>query len=582
MSDMGKVGVHVSDESLICLLSDELPLRELRDAESHLANCWECRARRERLEQVVRKVVSYGKCVAGASGKEPPDDTDPFIRKLEAEFGKDPGHRWWPRVMPQLRFLAIPAVNPVFSSVLIAAAALLFFLIWQRNPRTVTASEFIARAVAADTDAAQKAGSEVVYQRFQVRTRKGKFERAVYRDLSGRRKPRESDDAVLRKQLEAKLAIAGVGWNEPLSPASFKTWHDGQSHVEDRVTQTGDGLLTLTTRASEGIVAEESLTVREETFHVVERTVEFLDLGPVAICEIDYDVLSRDAVDGDVFEPEFKNHSAGSHVAPAPAIMPVAPLTASELDEAELGARLALNKLGAEFTERLQVVRKPTGIEVRGIVPTEERKQEIVSGLRSLEHVSAVISSFADMNSGNNGGGGFSSVTSASIVAQEPSLLEAYLVSRGRSRDESSHLASELYRTAIAIEQQTSGIESVRDRFSSGETLSEQGRAVLEELLSRHAAELLALLTEEQRLLADTGIRSSAQPSTDTPSDPGKARTAAETNLRLSKELTSGSDTNEQSAEALIPQMLEAVGQLRRFLGKVKERQPSFDQNEKP
>ena len=302
MSNLVKIGTHLSDESLIRLLSDELSLRESHRANSHLAKCWECRARRERLEQVARKVVSYGKYIAGADGAEPPSDHDPFIFRLEQAFREAAIRPWWSRLMPHFCFETVPKMNPVISSLaVVVAAAVLLIIIWQRNPPTVSASEFIKRAIAADSHSSQLEESGVVYQKIRIRTARGTFERAVYRDVGGHRRPREGKQTEEQVQFEAKLAVAGIGWDNPLSPASFQNWHDEQTNAEDKVKRSGDGLLALTTTVSHGIVAKESLTVQESTFHPVQRTVDFADIGSVEISELNYAVLGWDAVNGELF-----------------------------------------------------------------------------------------------------------------------------------------------------------------------------------------------------------------------------------------------------------------------------------------
>lgn len=191
-------------------------------------------------------------------------------------------------------------MNLIISSVaVVAAAAVLLVIISQGNLPRLTASEFIERAV---TQSSRLEECGVVYQKFRIRTPMATFDRAVYRDVTGHRWPRVMKQTEEQAQLEAMLAIAGISWHNPLSSASFKDWHDGQTYAENKVRRSGDNLLTLTTTVSNGTVAKESLTVRESTFHPVQRTADIVDIGRVEISELNYGVLDWEAVKGELFE----------------------------------------------------------------------------------------------------------------------------------------------------------------------------------------------------------------------------------------------------------------------------------------
>src|SRR5260370_39186455 len=88
-----------------------------------------------------------------------------------------------------------------------------------------------------------------------------------------------------------------------LSVTYYKARYDSQNKESDRQMRTGKNLLTVTTKTSGGIVVEESLTLREGDFHPVKRTVELVDVGTVEIAELNYAVLSWNAVNADLFEP---------------------------------------------------------------------------------------------------------------------------------------------------------------------------------------------------------------------------------------------------------------------------------------
>src|SRR5260370_25395993 len=144
-----------------------------------------------------------------------------------------------------------------------------------------------------------------------------------------------------------------LSWAEAVSGSSYKGWHDRQSGESEHVRRSGKNLLTVTTKTPGGIVVEESLTVREGDFHPVKRTVELLDVGTVEIAELNYAVLSWNAVNADLFEalaptttPTLPLHTA---IASHPPSLP----TRAELLEAELQARVQLHTPYADLVDEI-------------------------------------------------------------------------------------------------------------------------------------------------------------------------------------------------------------------------------------
>jgi hypothetical protein len=66
-------------------------------------------------------------------------------------------------------------------------------------------------------------------------------------------------------------------------------------------------------------------------------------LRPKPLTELDYDILSWDAINKDLFEP-VDDISKSVH-ASVPSIAPLSILSSAQLDEAKLEARLELTKL---------------------------------------------------------------------------------------------------------------------------------------------------------------------------------------------------------------------------------------------
>src|SRR6266851_3039467 len=300
---IANIRTHLSDETLSDLVSGELAGGKLRRAQFHLSKCWKCRSRYEQLERAAMGFVELHKQIITPNPPESSQWREMFLVRLDQAAAEAPCSRW-SRLLPHFRFAGFTNMNPFLASaaVILVASVILFF-IWQRSMPSVSASELMQRAETSDKNSSPSGEPGVIYQKVQIRTAHASVERDLYRDREGRRRQRSEPVAAEFTPLKAKLNIAGIDWDEPLSASSYKAWHDSQRQESDQVRRSGKNLLTVTTKTSGGIVAEESLTVREEDFHPVKRTVELIDVGTVEIAELNYAELSWNAVNTDLFEP---------------------------------------------------------------------------------------------------------------------------------------------------------------------------------------------------------------------------------------------------------------------------------------
>ncbi len=328
----------------------------------------------------------------------------------------------------------------------------------------------------------------VVYQKVKIRTPDDSLERTIYRDVQGQRKPRLVMLAAHQDQIRRKLAGAGLDWDAPLSATSFQDWHDHQRVREDQITRSGKHLLRLTTSTPNGDIVEQSLTVRDTDFHPVERTIAFRGSDTVEIAEVDYRVLPWEAVDASVFEPLSGAVVTGLTLQPeAPHLTLPSTPTAGQLDEAELGARLLLNHLHADTDEQIELNRRDNEIEVKGVVETEQRKQELQSQLRMIPHVLPSILSFDDLKNRDTAGGQTSKLSMANI-ANEPSPLELYLQVQGHGTDTLSPVSQRLLNDALIATRESKALREILQRFSEAqrkEPLTEIAVATATELFFR-------------------------------------------------------------------------------------------------
>jgi anti-sigma factor RsiW len=553
---------HLSDETITKLLDGELTsMREFR-ANAHLGKCWQCKARRETLEKAAFQVVEYRKHHLERRLPLNPIRRETFLVRLDEVLEETAAAPWWSRTFSQLRSLSIPHMNPVYAStfVIVAAAVLLIF-IWQRNAAPVSASVFLEKAVQAEAKQFSPIVPGVIYQKVEIRTNSKTIERALYRDVAHKRKPRpvmlNSEEEASRGELEA----AGVDWQQPLSAEAYRKWHDGQPAAEDEVRRSGNEFLILTTSISSGPIAAESLTVRAQDFHAVSRTVSMRDRENIEIAEVHYDTLGWDAVNDALFEPV-----AGGVLAPSAAlVLPHLP-SPEQLDLAELQARLVLNRLHADSTEQLEFLRSHSSVEVKGVVESNARKQELVAQLRTVPHVLPAIFSVDDLRTHGEAENTASSVRAYSTVAQE-SPLEQFFRAQGKGTDTLNATSQRMLDAALSVKQESSAIADLYQRFGNTQ-LDEVGRSTLRQLLDAHASHLQQAVDAEDSILAETVTTRPVGIEAWSALDGTRASlgTAAASNMALCKELISGNDGSQRDAILIASDLFRSTQELRNSL----------------
>ncbi len=395
-------------------------------------------------------------------------------------------------------------MNPFLASAaVILVASVILFYIWQRSMPSVSASELLQRAESAESTPAQSGKPGVIYQKVQIRTPHGSVERDLYRDREGRRRPKAQPVTADFTALKTKLDIAGVNWDEPLSASSYKAWHDGHSEESDQVRRSGKNLLTVTTRTSGGIVAEESLTVREGDFHAVKRTVELLDVGTVEIAELNYIVLNWNAVNTDLFEPLTPT------IIPTPSIHaevePVAPAlpTAWRLLDAELKARVALHTVGADLGEQVEVIHDSRGsvVLVRGLLNTPERKHELLAALQGIPDLELKLQTVDEAAVKRESDE--LTLSNREIVVTGHPVLEGKLAQQFPNAEERAVFVNRTLSLADLAMAHVWALRRLEERYSADQVavLNQSGRQTLELLVRDHVATIREEIAKEEELV---------------------------------------------------------------------------------
>ena len=555
---------HLSDDRLASLFCGELVFVERWIARQHIATCWQCRLRQEELEGI-RSDRMFDHCRDVLTVNQVPKEPEAeFARKLRLQIQTGTPRKSKVPRRPNISFPELSPMNPalVVCMVFGFATILSFYFWWQQRAPRISSNALLVRAEKWDMPAPQG----VVYQAVRItmtkESKKETISRSIYRDIQGKRKPRQVELDHTSEQLRNTLTEAGLDWDEPLSASGYQSWHDRQHIREDHIARAGAHLLRLTTTVPEGLVAEQSLTVRDSDFHPVRRTVALRDSGTVEIAEVDFKILPWNAVDANAFEP-LESSMPSVVTSPGRVLpflrLPVA-LTEGQLDEAELGARLMLNQLHADTGEQLEIHRSPQGVAIAGVVETEERKRDLQSRLQTVPHVTSEIQTVGEASANPSPATEISSVAVASMPDQS-SPLQEYLRAKGQSVDAIADLGERLFQNALTISQESRDIADLQSRFGSGEQRTVLASATLSELIYSHHERLTAALQQERKLLAEAG----GSAATSQPSDAMQAASlvaAADRNLALAKELIQTNHPAAKPAEKILVELSAAVTDL--------------------
>jgi hypothetical protein len=549
---------HLTDDRIASLFCYELPFAERLIARQHLANCWRCRVRQEDLEgwRADRVLDVYRKIFEDDLRPLPSKPRAEFMSRLQVHIRDTRARRSRSLHLPHFSLTELPSMNPILANCMLLglATAISFFFWWQQRVPSMSSNALLLRAERWDMPS-HTTSSGVVFQSVRITTSKQTLERSIYRDLQGRRQLRPVRLAEKEEQLKKTLVLAGLDWNEPISASGYQGWHDSQHAREDKIVRAGRHLLTLTTKVPAGLIAEQSLTVRDTDFHPVRRTVAFRGSDAVEIAEVDFKILPWSAVDASVFEPvdSFSHAAAANPVRILPFPRMPEMLTEAQLDEAELSARLILNQFHADSGEQIEIHRSPRGVEVAGLVETEERMRTLRAELLTVPHLTVLIQNVLDLE-----GSDVLSETPMSVelvpMTDQPSPIETYLLARAHSVSSISLFEQRLFNAALTISRESQAISDLQSRFNPGVPKTVVASATLANLIYSHRERLIAELKQERELLVETqqATGEDLYEGLERAPETSSLVDAAARNLSLCKELTQTNAPATRTAETIL------------------------------
>jgi len=555
---------HLSDTDLLLMMGEELPVAKKYSAEAHLERCFCCHARFEKMRDASLAVTEYCNEFTEPAPERERRQRELLVMRLDWLFRSVDLH---PRPLQRKRILprmTLPNMNPALATAIVLAFASVFCgSIWllQTKP-DITSNALLIRAETWDAKASGSVEG-VVCQKVAIRMSSQQVYRTTYQDARNQRRPKLQKLSYDDEQLRGSLASAGVSWDAPLSATNYQEWHDHQRVRQDQIDRSGKGLLKLTTTIPDGVVAQQTLTVREADFHPTQRTVVFRDRQTIEIAEVDYQILPWNRIDYGLFE-ESDSSQTGRGIALRPTLVPKMParLTAEQLDEAELSARLVLNHFHADTGEQILLERNPQGVVIKGLVETEGRKLELRRQLHSVPNATVSILSLEELKDNPESEVDVASaeITSAAALA---SPLETYFIAHKRSTAALSDLSQQMMDSAFTLDRESRAITDLIVRLGAEEKMTDLASATLSDLVFSHRERLFSALEAEQRLLdqvhAGAGPRLIAAPTRQ--SEP--LVSVAGRNLALCKELTLGGRAPLRSADTILADLSASVSEVR-------------------
>jgi RNA polymerase sigma factor (sigma-70 family) len=455
------------------------------------------------------------------------------------------------------------------TSVLVPGMALLsglvLFLVLtvvNHERQRTDANQLLRAAVRAESVPPESGKSGAILQRIQIRTSGHAAQRNLYRDPAGKRKAKELSLSEDERILRMKFAEAKLDWDDPLSAQGFRDWHDQLYQQEDRVTRTGQNLLTVSTEAKEGAIAAETLTVEAGSLHTVARSVRLRDGETVEVAELSYEAIPWGPEVEQWFEPLAATSSAvhpASHVVPMPA---APPLTDEQLDVAELSAQKALQDLHAD-TERLELARSPSGVTVKGVVETEERKTEIAGRLHAIPHVDTAIASYRDLQSGNAQNGTVTSLQEVS-VSDGDTPLKGECKKKLMSEDACRQIGYALLSASSVLVRESRRIHDLQTQYPQDKPLTQTSVSLLAAIARERLGHMQAALDEQEKALRS--LSDELPEKENTPSGTPFLADAAQRNLTLSKELIYSSNGSSRPGPIIVHDLTMSIRAVREMI----------------
>lgn len=481
----------------------ELPARKAREVRSHLEACWQCRTELEELQETVKECVRYRKHVLQQHMPPPPARwMDIYLRMEEMDAAPERE----PLLARIRRALPVPAARWAPAAIALALVCALVVYQWSDAP-PVEAAALLRKAVAASEE------RPPAPRRIRIRTGKHQVSRVV----AG---PAESVDAAAAETLaglEKLFRTANYSWDDPLSARSFQAWRDQLAARHDEVTVTAEHYRIRTT-TEDGELMAATLKLDARDLSAVEGRLEFRNDEWVEITGM----ADAPAPPAPVAVAGSRPSTAPGHVAPPPEPPPATAASPSD----ELQVLAALQHVGADLGDPIEVTRAAGRILVSGVGIAPERQQEIH---RALDAMPNVVLRFSEP--GGAAAPPESGVPAESAAPGNSPRFHARLAEQMGGRLHFERLSAHLLDISESVMSRAYALRRLAHRFppQAEAGLGPADLQLLRDLARQHAAAMAPQAIEVERLLepvlSPLGVRAGQEPAR---TQPASWQTAAE------------------------------------------------------
>src|SRR5713226_8732172 len=430
---------HPSFEELMLHLDGESAPKGGRVG-THTKNCWSCRLRLEKINHAISEFMES----RNASFAGPPALPRQALQNFAARLDRLDDECGSPRLFSGLvreytEGLFTRRASPRLAIFLASVCLIVVVFVRLNLPQPVSAKEILFQVRQAEARQMMQVSAPVIYEKFQLRrSSRSRLETVtweIWNDTRNRRMRQRvkdtrdaalpADSASVSTPVPPLLEDFGemfrshdADLGRPLSPSNYELWRRSVPQESEKVLHgtlpDGDKatILKVSGRGPSpiGAVVGVEFTVRAAEWHpvgqrlLVQRQDEIVDYS---LGEIAFDVIALDAVPSSIFGQPTPNSTqitkpAVWRLAPVPVHSDFwaagADLLPSEADltAAEVEARYAIHSVRACIGRPIAVRLGVGGIEVEGVVDSDERKAEVLLALRGIPHVAAAIRSVAE------------------------------------------------------------------------------------------------------------------------------------------------------------------------------------------
>jgi hypothetical protein len=539
---------HPTDQQLVWLHDQELPRAEAAKVQQHLAGCWECQARWSKISDAVTAFVDFNDQLFASEHSKPLRNWCDFDVALEGAVNEESrkqdgswaggflasilhGYRLFERGRLALgpgtqNWLRPAAVLVTFT--IIVGAAILF------SPRnaTVSAHELLVQSRVSDEAVLSDPG-QVVHRTVTVEVRedgsakpvlkrkvetwqqKSKVARRVFTErgklIAGTWVKDSSGTRVIYQN--GKLRSAAATRNNPLSDDEI--WQLTPS-AEDFAEVTGrNGKLTVEEHptvyvlryengpsASRPRLVSASLTLRRGDIHAIEQTLRVEENGGIRDYRYVEAAYERQAVDENIVRDFDVDPSLEHNLEPKAEPSLTTPALVTATAELEVEVLQRLDSVSALLQNQASLQRTPEGtLLVQGVVPNEERKNELNRALAGFKHNPAVRVAISTPEEAEHRQGRTRStplqVQSVEIAVDEgqtnPDLRHYFATNRGLSKEQ---IDREVQRFSFNVldhlaeaQRHVLALKEIVDPFSGSDldSMAPQAREQWKTMVAAHA-----------------------------------------------------------------------------------------------